>query len=135
MFAIIYSPLGDEPDPKIVMAKNNTQVIYTLPSTYKIKPLSVAEEIKKIANKKEISIYIPGRAFDKHGVRHGRGRGWYDRLLPLLPQEWVRVGVCFEHQLSGIALTKQPWDQSMDQVCVVSGDTVCWYETNAHRQI
>lgn len=133
MYAIIYSPMGDEPDPNIVATSKNADVIYTVPPTYKSDPAQIAEEIKRIVGDKKIYIYIPGRTFDKYGVRHGRGKGWYDRLLPLLPKEWVRIGVCFGHQLSETPITKQPWDQLMDHVCVVSGDTVCWYKTNARK--
>lgn len=41
---------------------------------------------------------IPGRAFDAEGNRLGRGRGYYDRLLPLMPQ-CVTVGVGYPFQL------------------------------------
>jgi len=43
-------------------------------------------------------VVVPGRAFDTYGHRLGRGRGFYDRLLPLLPHAF-KVGVCFECQL------------------------------------
>ncbi len=41
---------------------------------------------------------VPGVAFDTQGGRLGRGRGYYDRLFPLLPQAF-RVGVCFREQM------------------------------------
>lgn len=43
-------------------------------------------------------VIVPGLAFDKNGGRLGRGKGYYDKLLPLLPQA-LMVGVCFEEQL------------------------------------
>ena len=42
-------------------------------------------------------VLVPGRAFDSTGHRLGRGRGFYDRLLPLLPHA-VKAGVCFDCQ-------------------------------------
>ena len=42
-------------------------------------------------------VIVPGRAFDAHGNRLGRGRAFYDRLLPKLPHA-IKVGVCFECQ-------------------------------------
>lgn len=41
---------------------------------------------------------IPGMAFDSKGHRLGRGKGYYDRLLPHLPQTFL-MGVCFHFQL------------------------------------
>ena len=42
-------------------------------------------------------VIVPGRAFDNEGHRMGRGRGFYDRLLPKLPQS-IKAGVCFDCQ-------------------------------------
>ncbi len=40
---------------------------------------------------------VPGMAFDNHGRRLGRGKGYYDRLLPRL-RGAHRMGVCFPFQ-------------------------------------
>lgn len=40
-------------------------------------------------------VLTPGVAFSPTGARLGRGRGFYDRLLPKLPTA-VRIGVCAE---------------------------------------
>ena len=42
-------------------------------------------------------VIVPGRAFDAQGNRMGRGRGFYDRLLPQQPHA-VKAGVCFDCQ-------------------------------------
>ncbi len=41
---------------------------------------------------------IPGVAFDKDGHRLGRGKGYYDRLLPRLTGA-CKVGICWHFQL------------------------------------
>ena len=39
---------------------------------------------------------VPGLCFDERGARLGYGRGYYDRLLPLLPRSVPIVGVTAE---------------------------------------
>ena len=62
-------------------------------------------------NYQEIELaIIPGISFDKKGHRLGRGKGYYDKLLPLLAS--YNIGICYQFQ----ALEKIPtenFDQTM----------------------
>lgn len=58
-------------------------------------------------------IMVPGVGFDRAGRRLGRGKGYYDRLLPLLGA--LKVGVCFGFQLMD-EIPVQPHDAIMDMV-------------------
>jgi 5-formyltetrahydrofolate cyclo-ligase len=55
---------------------------------------------------------IPGVAFDGSGNRLGRGKGYYDRLLPHISA--YKVGVCFSFQLVEDVPTEE-FDVRMDE--------------------
>lgn len=59
---------------------------------------------------------IPGRAFTHDGKRLGRGKGYYDRLLPRL--HCPTLGICFPFQLFE-ELPSESHDRNVDEV--VSG--------------
>ncbi|MEI8194551.1 MAG: 5-formyltetrahydrofolate cyclo-ligase [Phycisphaerae bacterium] len=60
-------------------------------------------------------IVVPGLAFDRHGFRVGRGRGFYDRFLAQQDFQGTRCALCFHEQLiSGIPL--EPHDIPMDLI-------------------
>lgn len=59
---------------------------------------------------------IPGMAFDRAGHRLGRGRGYYDRLLPRIPQAHT-LGICFPFQLFD-AIPSEPHDIPVCEVII-----------------
>lgn len=58
---------------------------------------------------------IPGVAFDPHCNRIGYGGGYYDRFLPKLPLQWLRIGVAFDEQIVE-EIPKDCFDISIDMV-------------------
>ena len=60
---------------------------------------------------------IPGVAFTPDGFRLGRGRGYYDRLLPHLIAT-CKIGICWPFQLLS-ELPTEPHDVRMDAVITI----------------
>lgn len=65
---------------------------------------------------------IPGMAFDYHGNRLGRGKGYYDRLLPRLASAY-KLGLCFPFQLLDEEIPHESHDQRMDEVLAICKPT------------
>ncbi|MEK7530360.1 MAG: 5-formyltetrahydrofolate cyclo-ligase [Patescibacteria group bacterium] len=123
---ISFEPFPDEPDIKSWAKGKIGGKLYLIPKTYRIEPSAVLIEIMGFKAKDGV-IFAPGKEFDIHGTRHGRGRGWYDRLLSGVPKSWLRVGVCFEDQISQTPLERKEWDQPMDALLVFkNADTKIW---------
>ena len=57
---------------------------------------------------------VPGVAFDRSGNRMGRGKGYYDRFLPMLKRAY-KIGVCFPFQMVD-SLPTDGHDVRMDEV-------------------
>ena len=73
---------------------------YTGPDKLQTGAYGIAEPTEgRFNNFQEIDLaIIPGMAFDRRGNRLGRGKGYYDRLLPFLAGTY-KLGVCFPYQL------------------------------------
>lgn len=63
---------------------------------------------------------VPGMAFSRDGWRLGRGRGYYDRFLPLIPNA-IRIGLCHSFQLVG-SVPHSDHDVRMHRVIAPVGD-------------
>lgn len=61
---------------------------------------------------------IPGVSFDKQGNRLGRGKGYYDRLLPFL--HCYNIGICYRFQARE-EIPCEPFDRKMDEVWTEEG--------------
>lgn len=59
-------------------------------------------------------IAVPGVAFDRKGNRLGRGKGYYDRLLPRIPSAY-KAGICFPFQMVD-EVPAEPLDIRMDEI-------------------
>ena len=67
-------------------------------------------------------VIVPALAFDAAGRRLGRGKGYYDRLLPSL--ECLKVGVCFDsHIVEEVPVLEH--DVLMDLVITPNNSYIC----------
>lgn len=89
---------------------------YTGPEKMQTGAYGIAEPTEgKFSNFKEIDLaIIPGMAFDRRGNRLGRGKGYYDRLLPFLAGTY-KLGVCFPYQLLE-SIPTENFDVRMNEV-------------------
>lgn len=59
---------------------------------------------------------VPGVAFTRSGIRLGRGKGFYDRLLPHL--DCFKAGICFSYRIIP-DIPADPWDITLDKVIFI----------------
>lgn len=80
-----YVPLPSEPeweDCPILTPKGH---VLTIPQDMTVDPFESAKALKTAVTG-PVAMIIPGTSFDPYGGRKGRGGGWYDRLLSVLPR-------------------------------------------------
>ena len=125
-----YQALRAEPDPSMV-TKQHSQHTWAYPKIngdqmdfYKVDSMDqfekgqlgilepIADEKRKIHLNQVQAVLVPAVAFDLNGQRLGRGKGHYDRFLPLVPKA-LRIGVAFNCQLSFQSLPSEAHDQRM----------------------
>lgn len=67
-------------------------------------------------------VLVPGVAFDRRGNRLGRGKGYYDKLLPNIGA--YKMGICFPFQYySELIIPTEKTDVAMDKVLTLKSDS------------
>ena len=65
-------------------------------------PLGIRQpssDAPRVAHDAIDAVIVPGVAYDELGGRLGYGGGYFDRLMPLLRSDCIRIGVAFDEQL------------------------------------
>lgn len=140
---LFYAPMVDEPDiwklvadsialgktvalPRFVPEKGHYEACEIKDHARDIRPgkfgiREPAEKCGKIAlNRLDLAL-APGIAFDLHGRRLGRGRGFYDRLLAEYPG--TACGVAFDQQIVG-EIPVEPHDAQLS--CILTPTRWQW---------
>ncbi|HVU09261.1 MAG TPA: 5-formyltetrahydrofolate cyclo-ligase [Verrucomicrobiae bacterium] len=129
---LFYAPLPDELDVWPLMEKLLKSKICALPAFDSATQTYVARRVKNletdiVEGKFNVSeplpdcekiplsqfhlILVPGLAFDSHGNRLGRGKGFYDRILS--EADGVKCGVAYDFQLLE-KIPAEPHDAPVD---------------------
>ena len=69
-------------------------------------------------------ILVPGLAFDLTGNRLGFGKGYYDRVLPLLKKSALTIGLCYSFQIVD-KIPTEPHDVPLKAVLSEKGFQFC----------
>ena len=102
--------------PKVTDGKHMELRLYTSPDDLALGAYNIMEptgETFTCYNEIDTAV-IPGMAFDASGNRMGRGKGYYDRFLALLPKAY-KIGICFSFQFVNNIPTS-PLDIPVDEV-------------------
>lgn len=132
---LLYLPLPDEPDlrsiegPELCVTRTpdagGPLTIHQLGGQLEQHHLGFDQPI---ASEPEIDpstidmALVPGLAFDRNGHRLGRGSGYFDRLLPQLPERALRVGVAPQAVVVD-RLPSEPHDVTMTHLVTELGIT------------
>jgi 5-formyltetrahydrofolate cyclo-ligase len=65
--------------------------------------------------RRTLTVFVPGMAFDRMGNRLGRGKGWYDRMLAWLEDQATLVALAYEFQIVDEVPTSI-WDKKVHLV-------------------
>ena len=129
---ITYVPVRAEVNFIDVLPTLTKKDTYTIEPDASLDPVEEAKRAMIVATNRKTAILVPGRHFDATGTRHGKGAGWYDRFLAVVPASWIRVGFCMSEQFSSEPLIRQSWDEPMDYLIVVPNDgSPSFYTTSA----
>jgi len=110
------------PDGKLLLPCEIHSLDELVPGTWGIP--EPPEHLRKGIRTEEIDLaVVPGLAFDRHFNRLGYGGGYYDRFLPQLREDAVKIGICYDFQLVD-RLPADPFDIPMDGIVTESG--VLW---------
>lgn len=125
-----YAPLPDE--PRVILPLGKTILLPKIISSRDMELRQYISEDEMAAGSFGINepttepwsdydaidlIIIPGVAFDERGNRLGRGKGYYDRLLPRLDSAY-KIGVAYQWQRID-HLPHEPHDIPADEVICI----------------
>jgi 5-formyltetrahydrofolate cyclo-ligase len=136
---LFYAPLPDEPDVWLLLEKLlSTKKICALPaydgatqaySARRVRSLETDIFTGKFGVSEPLAgcveiplnrfdlVLVPGMAFDLNGHRLGRGRGYYDRILPAT--SGIKCGVGYDFQLLE-KIPAEPHDAKVDFILTPS---------------
>jgi len=110
----INSFLNSSLEIQTTFIENNELNVCLLQEPFVINKLKIKEPKNiEIANSTDI-FFVPGLAFSRSGMRLGRGKGLYDKLLAKYPNS-LKVGICSSSNLYD-DLPQEPHDIIMDYV-------------------
>ena len=113
-----YRVMGSEIDPSFVEQQHNS-ILWVYPQVqgqnmrFFLKTTPPHAPSSFCAASKICGALVPLVAIDQRGVRLGRGGGHYDRWLGQVGPI-IKVGVCFQVQVSEKPLPQESWDIAMD---------------------